>query len=170
LRPFRDMADSADISSSNGAIILLFHQDVRQGTYKRLLRRGEGLSSTWADDQLLASTPGTPSSPGVVRLETARFLYDRMAALSTKSALSFEEVIAPGSLSETLEKTGKYLHRLLATKEESPEGHLFANGKYIPMAGVSFLFVPTRPLLMSSYGQQRCRGNWVHSSLSYRKR
>lgn len=102
------------------------------------------------------STPSSPSAPGVVRLETARFLYDRMAASSGKTGLPFDEAITSGIEAETLDKASKYMHRLAATKQESPLGHVFINGKYSSMAGVGG---DNGAVLMLSIGWEMYRTN-----------
>ena len=81
-------------------------------------------------------SPSTSSGPGVVKLSLAQNAYERLQSASTKDSLSFEEVIGSNSMSETLQKVASYQQRLLATKSESPNGHLFINGKYHPFANV----------------------------------
>lgn len=81
-------------------------------------------------------TPSTSSGPGVVKLSLAQNAYERLQSGSTKDSLSFEEVIGSNSMSETLQKVSRYQQRLLATKSELPNGHLFINGKYHPFANV----------------------------------
>lgn len=81
-------------------------------------------------------SPSTSSGPGVVKLSLAQNAYERLQSASTKDSLSFEEVIGSNSMSETLQKVASYQQRLLATRSESPNGHLFINGKYHPFANV----------------------------------
>jgi hypothetical protein len=84
-------------------------------------------------------TPGTVAVPGVVRLETVKQAYEATAADSSKASLSFDELLQSSELEEKLEANKKYTTRLMATKEDSPTGHLFINGKHFPMGGVSGL-------------------------------
>jgi UDP-glucose:glycoprotein glucosyltransferase len=81
-------------------------------------------------------TPTTTSDPGVVTLPLARNAYERLQVASPKETLSFDQVIGPASLSEEVQKVSSYQVRLLATKAESPSGHMFVNGKYYPFANV----------------------------------
>jgi UDP-glucose:glycoprotein glucosyltransferase len=81
-------------------------------------------------------TPATASDPGLVRLSLAQNAYERLQAASPKDTLPFDQVIGPNSLSEELQKVSSYQTRLLATKAESPSGHMFVNGKYYPFANV----------------------------------
>jgi len=88
-------------------------------------------------------TPSTSSGPGVVKLSLAQNAYERLQSGSTKESLTFEEVIGTTSMSETLQKVASYQQRLLATKSESPNGHLFINGKHHPFANVRTQTQPT---------------------------
>jgi UDP-glucose:glycoprotein glucosyltransferase len=81
-------------------------------------------------------TPATTSDPGVVELPLARNAYERLQAASPKDTLPFDQVIGPSSFSEEVQKVSSYQTRLLATKAESPSGHMFVNGKYYPFANV----------------------------------
>ncbi|KAK4688056.1 UDP-glucose:glycoprotein glucosyltransferase, partial [Tremellales sp. Uapishka_1] len=83
--------------------------------------------------EISASTPSSAATPGRIRLETVRKAYEKMAGGSEKSSLPFDEVLATDS--SRIQLTGKYLSRLLATPEESEPGHLFINGKHMPMSG-----------------------------------
>lgn len=85
----------------------------------------------------MATTPSTPSAPGIVKQSLLRNAYERLQADSTKDTLSFEAVIGSDSQVEKIELARQYQERLLATIEESPSGHLFINGKYYPFANVS---------------------------------
>jgi UDP-glucose:glycoprotein glucosyltransferase len=82
-------------------------------------------------------TPATASDPGVVRLSLAQNAYERLQAASPKDTLPFDQVIGTSCLSEEVQKVSSYQTRLLATKVESPSGHMFVNGKYYPFANVS---------------------------------
>ena len=82
-------------------------------------------------------TPATASDPGLVRLSLGQNAYERLQAASPKDTLPFDQVIGPNSLSEEVQNVSAYQTRLLATKSESPSGHMFINGKYYPFANVS---------------------------------
>jgi hypothetical protein len=90
--------------------------------------------------QIVQATPGTPSNPGIVSMEMVRHFYDQVAAEETKKTpLSFDELLVAEDLDEQLEFVTEYATRLLATKEESAPGHLFINGKWLAMSGVSLV-------------------------------
>jgi UDP-glucose:glycoprotein glucosyltransferase len=79
--------------------------------------------------------------PGQVKLESARRLYELFAAdLNPKKApLPFDEVIAGSAqagVQEQLQSIALYTSRIAATKKESESGHLFINGKHVPLGGV----------------------------------
>jgi UDP-glucose:glycoprotein glucosyltransferase len=67
----------------------------------------------------------------------AQAAYERIAAASGKAHLPFEEVINQVEDEEQLAKYKQYTSRLLATRQESPHGHVFVNGKYAPFTLVS---------------------------------
>ena len=81
-------------------------------------------------------TPSTPAVPGVIHLSTVREAYDAAAAVSQKPSLRFDEMLASFDFDTKLDANSKFTSRLLATKEESPTGHLFVNGRHVPMNGV----------------------------------
>lgn len=85
----------------------------------------------------MAKTPSTPASPGVVQLDTVRQAYEMAASRSKKPALPFEEMLSLSDYAERLDANSKYTSRIMATKEDSTTGHLFVNGKHVPMSGVS---------------------------------
>ncbi|WVQ98589.1 hypothetical protein IAU59_005718 [Kwoniella sp. CBS 9459] len=82
---------------------------------------------------LVSVTPSSPAAPGTISLDSVKKAYDLLAAESTKTALPFEEILSSELYDAHLEKTESYMNRLLATKEESPIGHLFVNGKHTVM-------------------------------------
>lgn len=82
-------------------------------------------------------TPSSPTSPGVVRVSLAQNAYERLQSASEKDSMSFDQVIGSGALSETLDKVAAYQSRLLVTKDESPQGHMFVNGRYFAFSAVS---------------------------------
>lgn len=86
--------------------------------------------------QIVQRTPSTPSSPGVVTLDTTRKVYERISGESTKASLPFDEVLNGPVDEQWLDNIRHYTARLLATKEESALGHLFINGKHTVPAGV----------------------------------
>lgn len=67
--------------------------------------------------------------------------YERLQADSTKDSLPFERVIASDSEADKTELASQYQTRLLATKGESPSGHLFINGKYYAFVNVSAAYM-----------------------------
>jgi UDP-glucose:glycoprotein glucosyltransferase len=71
----------------------------------------------------------------VVKLDVVRSIYERYAADLSKPVLGFNDVIAQDE--PRIPLIEKYGYRLLATKEESPAGHLFINGKHTVLGGVS---------------------------------
>lgn len=87
--------------------------------------------------QIVANTPSTPASPGIVQLDTVRQAYELAASRSKKPALPFEEMLSQSDFDERLNANFKYTSRIMATKEDSASGHLFINGKHVPMSGVS---------------------------------
>lgn len=88
--------------------------------------------------QIVGQTPGTPAVPGVISLSIVQQTYDMIADLSKKPALPFNEMLASFDSDSKLEANRNFTSRLLATKEESPTGHLFVNGRHTPMSGVSY--------------------------------
>lgn len=66
-----------------------------------------------------------------------RRIYEKYAENSKKPALPFEQALTSEQDEDVMKYTENYMERLQATKVESPSGHLFVNGKYVPMAGVS---------------------------------
>lgn len=82
-------------------------------------------------------TPSTPAAPGIVKQSLLQNAYERLQADSAKDTLPFDAVIGSDSQVEKMELARQYQTRLLATKDESPSGHLFINGKYYPFANVS---------------------------------
>lgn len=101
-------------------------------------------------------TPASASDPGVVKLSLAQNAYERLQSASPKDSLPFDQVIGSNSLSEEVQKVSSYQTRLLATKSESPTGHMFVNGKYFPFANVSEI---TDQGLQDSTGQISFRAN-----------
>lgn len=81
-------------------------------------------------------SPTSSSSP-IVKLQLVQNAYERLQADSTKETLPFERVIASDSQANKLELAQQYQTRLLATKSESPSGHMFINGKYYSFVNVS---------------------------------
>jgi UDP-glucose:glycoprotein glucosyltransferase len=65
--------------------------------------------------------------------------YAAIAAVSKKPALPFDEMLGTFDFDIKLEANNKFTSRLLATKEESPTGHIFVNGRHAPMNGVGLL-------------------------------
>ena len=87
--------------------------------------------------EILKVTHSTPSSPGKVKLDTAERAYRWISAQLDKELLPFEQVIRLSDLDEQMAKVESYMTRLSATREDSPVGHLFINGKHTPCGGVS---------------------------------
>lgn len=87
--------------------------------------------------KIVADTPSTPASPGVVQIDTVRKAYEAAASRSKKPALPFEEMLSQSDFDDRLDANSMYTSRIMATKEDSPTGHLFINGKHVPMSGVS---------------------------------
>ncbi|WVQ78198.1 hypothetical protein IAT38_000281 [Cryptococcus sp. DSM 104549] len=79
---------------------------------------------------LIRATPRTATGPGTVTLDTVRQAYESLAATSTKACLAFDDVLSNDDYDSHLAATDSYLTRLMATKAESPSGHLFMNGKH----------------------------------------
>ncbi|WRT66985.1 uncharacterized protein IL334_003951 [Kwoniella shivajii] len=84
---------------------------------------------------LISMTPHTPATPGIVKLDSVREAYDSLVHPSTKAALPFDELLSTELYDPHLEKTEAYMARLMATKEESSQGHLFVNGRHTIMGG-----------------------------------
>nr|XP_018263998.1 UDP-glucose:glycoprotein glucosyltransferase [Kwoniella dejecticola CBS 10117]OBR86156.1 UDP-glucose:glycoprotein glucosyltransferase [Kwoniella dejecticola CBS 10117] len=84
---------------------------------------------------LAGSSPHSLAVPGTVTLDSVRNAYDMMAFTSPKAALPFDELLSTELYDAHLEKTASYMNRLMATKEESKQGHLFINGKHTIMGG-----------------------------------
>ncbi|KAK6902778.1 hypothetical protein I203_108037 [Kwoniella mangroviensis CBS 8507] len=84
---------------------------------------------------LVSATPHSPQLPGVLTLDTVRKAYDMLSLTSTKTGLPFDEVLSTELFDPHLEKTAAYITRLMATKEESAQGHLFVNGKHTIVNG-----------------------------------
>nr|XP_019013386.1 UDP-glucose:glycoprotein glucosyltransferase [Kwoniella pini CBS 10737]OCF52167.1 UDP-glucose:glycoprotein glucosyltransferase [Kwoniella pini CBS 10737] len=84
---------------------------------------------------LAGSTPHSPTVPGTVTLDAVRAAYDMLASTSPKAALPFDELLSSELYDAHLEKTVDYMNRLMATAEESKQGHLFINGKHTIMGG-----------------------------------
>ncbi|WVQ70245.1 uncharacterized protein L199_008471 [Kwoniella botswanensis] len=84
---------------------------------------------------LVSATPHSPQLPGVLTLDTVRKAYDMLSLSSTKTGLPFDEVLSTELFDPHLEKTAAYITRLMATKEESTQGHLFVNGKHTIVNG-----------------------------------
>ncbi|WWC85342.1 uncharacterized protein L201_000205 [Kwoniella dendrophila CBS 6074] len=95
---------------------------------------GRGSTSELFAD-LISSTPHTPTTPGVITLDTLKKSYNMLSLSSVKAALPFEEVLSTELYDPHLERTAAYMTRLMATKEESSQGHLFINGKHTIMGG-----------------------------------
>lgn len=81
----------------------------------------------------------SPLSPTTINIELVRNAYERAASTSKKSPLSFDEVLAQPVDEHWARMLAGYSSRLLVTREESPQGHLFINGKYHAFGGVSYL-------------------------------
>jgi len=126
-------------SVQDGPDIPLRSQDLRPRRYAWLPGWGELLTSvksvSW-ECQIIAATPSTPASPGIVKLQTVRQAYEQLAASSSKDSVPLDEILSSDDDSSRLEQTVKYTERLMATRDESAPGHLFINGKYAPMGGV----------------------------------
>lgn len=106
-------------------------------------------------------TPSSPTSPGVVKLSLAQNAYERLQAASDKESLPFDQVVGSGVLSERLDKVAAYQSRLLVTKDESPQGHMFINGRYFAFSAVSLLesLVSVAVRLICSNGRISYRTN-----------
>lgn len=83
--------------------------------------------------EIIRKTTPSPTQSARVDLDTARAAYDLLAAGSEKIAIPFDKVIEFGTDVEP--KIEAYTQRLLATKDENPQGHLFINGHHVPMSG-----------------------------------
>lgn len=98
----------------------------------------------------------SPLLPATVNLELVRNAYERAAATSKKSPLPFDQVLSQPLDQHYLRMHESYTSRLLATKEESAQGHMFINGKYFAFGGVSlalsFGWIPADKLALDSYG------------------
>jgi hypothetical protein len=82
----------------------------------------------------------SPLSPATVNIEIVRNAYERAASSSKKrDVLSFDQVISEPLDDLWLRKFAQYTSRLLVTREEAAQGHLFVNGKYYAFGGVSGL-------------------------------
>ena len=60
-----------------------------------------------------------------------------MSSTSSRAHLSFDEVLAQPVDTEQMAKYKQYTSRLLVTRKENPQGHVFVNGKYAPFNLVS---------------------------------
>jgi hypothetical protein len=87
-----------------------------------------------------------------------------------KTLLSFDDVIAGvegADFTQQLNNIHLYTTRLAATKKESEAGHLFINGKHVPLGGVSRY---ERPSLMLSTGLRSCNQRSAASLDIFRNR
>ncbi|WVR05054.1 hypothetical protein IAU60_002066 [Kwoniella sp. DSM 27419] len=117
---------------------------------------------------LASTTPSSPTVPGVVTLDHVRQAYNLLAADSTKASLPFEEVLSNELYDPHMERTEAYMTRLLATKEESPAGHLFVNGKHTTMGPHWGTFVQSEMAAQLAYLQsQLMQGDAPESLTDY---
>ena len=96
----------------------------------------------------MAATPSTPARPGLVKLETVRQEYEKLALSSSEESVSFDQVLISDNNLQRLEGIQRFNSRLMATKAESPTGHIFINGKHAPMGGVCPILRTCKDMLM----------------------
>lgn len=92
---------------------------------------------------MISQTPITPTNAAPINLQLVKNAYERAAAGSKKSPLPFDEVLAQPADELWLRKISQYTKRLLATQEESAQGHMFINGKYYAFGGVRCAALPS---------------------------
>lgn len=86
--------------------------------------------------QIVLQTPSTPIKPGIVNIHTVKIAYEKAAGESSKQTKPFDEILQDPLEDDLASKISKYSSRLLVSREEAPNGHMFVNGKYHLFGGV----------------------------------
>ena len=86
---------------------------------------------------MIEMTPSTAASPGIVNKETLQFAYEVTAEDTGKDHIPFDKLVDGDHMADELQAITTYTARLASTKDESPPGHVFLNGKYFPGGPVS---------------------------------
>ncbi|EIW69539.1 hypothetical protein TREMEDRAFT_44060 [Tremella mesenterica DSM 1558] len=86
-------------------------------------------------NEILKASPSSPANPATVRLEVVERVYNWAAMQSDKESLPFSQVLESHEFDPQFKALQTYTERVAALKEDAPSGHLFLNGKHIPLNG-----------------------------------
>ncbi|WVN85210.1 uncharacterized protein L203_100355 [Cryptococcus depauperatus CBS 7841] len=122
--------------------------------------------------EIIKDTPRLKTSPDPkISLQTVKKAYDHLISESSKPALPFEEIVISADWDHHIEKTAKYLRRLLVDKSDTAEkndavGGLFINGKFMSLTGNWPAFVSQEMQLQLSHIQEQILAGTIPENVS----